>query len=62
MKSREYAEERFRNSMNYAVLDHHLTEAQADKLELMVKEFFATHWRDDDSPQAERTFGVRKAA
>lgn len=40
----------------------HLTEAQADRLMLMVTEYFADHWRDDDSPQAERTLGVRKAA
>ena len=44
------------------VLCNYLTQAQADQLMLMVKEYFAGHWRDDDSPQAERTFGVRRAA
>lgn len=51
----------FHERMTWAVLDKHLTEAQADELELMVKEYFAEHWRDDDSPQAERTYGVRRA-
>ena len=62
MNSREYAGLWFHQRMDWAVLDKHLTEAQADELELMVKEFYADHWRDDDSPQAEITFGVRRAA
>ena len=31
---------------------------QAQRLEVEVKEWFASHWRDDDSPLAEKTFGV----
>lgn len=32
------------------------------KFGLMATEYFAEHWRDDDSPQAESTFGVHKEA
>ena len=32
-----------------------------DKQNLEVEEYYADHWRDDDSPQAEKTFGVKVA-
>lgn len=25
-----------------------------------LEEYYASHWRDDDSPQAEKTFGVKR--
>jgi hypothetical protein len=35
---------------------------EIDQLRRAAEEFWATHWRDDDSPQHERTFGVCRAA
>ncbi len=45
-----------------AVERGNLTKAQADKLDLVVREYFAEHWRDDDSPQYEESFGVCQEA
>ena len=42
----------------FAVQEGNLTKAQVEELKLMVEEYLADHWRDDDSPQAEKTFGV----
>ncbi len=41
-----------------AVTDGNITAEQADRLELIIAEYFAEHWQDDDSPSAEKTFGV----
>ena len=36
-------------------IDYHVR-----NLNLIIEEYYADHWRDDDSPQAEKTFGVRR--
>ena len=30
------------------------------RINLLIEEFLASHWTDIDSPQAERTFGVKR--
>lgn len=39
-----------------------LTDADIAECHRVIAAFDATHWRDDDSPQAEMTFGVKRAA
>ncbi len=35
-----------------------VTEEQVDHLELELSQWWTNHWRDDDSPQSETTFGI----
>lgn len=35
---------------------------ELDRTVLEAEQFWATHWRDDDSPQYERSFGTCKVA
>ncbi len=34
--------------------------AEVDRVIIEAEEYWATHWRDDDTPQYERTFGTRR--
>ena len=36
--------------------------ADVEWLNLKIEEYYASHWRDDDSPLAEMTFGVKRMA
>lgn len=36
--------------------------ADVEWLNLKIEEYYTSHWRDDDSPLAEMTFGVKRMA
>jgi len=38
------------------------TELDLINTTMIVKEYYANHWRDDDSPEAETTQGVKRYA
>ena len=51
----------YKRYSDYLEWDNIVSESRAvlHTMALAVVEHFATHWRDDDSPQAETTFGVK---
>ena len=43
------------------IADHIWTvKHEVDQLNLAIEEYYASHWRDDESPLAEKTFGVKR--
>lgn len=48
--------DKFKRMIKRADLALRIAADQVEELE----EYYASHWRDDDSPQAEETFGTKK--